>query len=115
MEPKIRRKLKSLSVTLTTSTATGTPIRWDDVAGGKLYMPTITTNATAVQLWTSGSTAGPWHRDCDSGAVADITLVSSTTERRSYPIPDAGFAAGAIMLVAGSTNATCVASVTLKT
>lgn len=116
MEPKIRRKFKALSVTLTTSTSTGTPIRWDDVAGGTLLMPTLTTNATALSVWVSGTTAGPWGRLYDSsGSEAGITLSSSTANQRAYAIPDAAFGAGAIMLVSASTNSTAVATITLKT
>ena len=35
-DQKIRRKYKSLPITLTTATASATTLRWDDVAGGAL-------------------------------------------------------------------------------
>lgn len=116
-EPKIRRKFKSLGITLSTSTAACTPIRWDDVAGGTLLMGTVNTNSATVQLWGSDSTAGPWGRVYDSsGSAADIALAPSLTQSRAYAIPDAGYGLGAVMLVAGTTNSTAaICRVTLKT
>ena len=117
MEPKIRRKFKSLPITLTTATASATTIRWDDVAGGTLLMGTVSTNATTIQLWASGSTDGTFGRLYNAdGSVADITLAPSTTDARIYALPDASYGVGALKLVAASTNATAaVCIVTLKT
>lgn len=116
-DPKIRRKFKALSVTLATSTSSATTLRWDDVAGGCLLMGTVSTSATSIQLWASGSTDGTFGRLYDaSGSAADITLSPSTTEARIYALPDAAYGVGALKLVAGQaagTAATCV--VTLKT
>lgn len=117
MEPKIRRKYKSLPVTLATSAAGATTIRWDDVAGGSLLMGTVSTSATSIQLWASNSADGTFGRLYDaSGSAADITLSPSATEARVYALPDAAYGAGALKLVAGQaagTAATCI--VTLKT
>lgn len=111
MEPKIRRKFKSFSVTLSTATAGCTTIRWDDVAGGSVLMGTGATAATSLQIWASGSTDGQFGRVYDAtGTAADITLSQSTTDARIYQIPDAAYGAGAIKVVAGSaaaTNASC--------
>ena len=49
-EPKIRRKFKSLPVSLSTATQVTTTLRWDDVAGGALLMGTVSTNASTLQL-----------------------------------------------------------------
>lgn len=116
MEPKIRRKFKSLAVTLSTATASATTLRWDDVAGGSLVMGTVSTNATSIQLWASGSTDGTFGRLYDAdGIAADITLAPSLTEARTYAMPDACYGVGAVKLVAGSTNATAaVCIVTMK-
>lgn len=117
MEPKIRRKFKALSVTLSTSTASATTVRWDDVAGGSLLMGTVATAATSIQLWCSGATDGTFGRLYNAdGSAADITLAASTTEARTYALPDACYGVGAIKLVAGQaagTNASC--TVLLKT
>jgi len=117
MEPKIRRKFKALGITLSTSTAVATTIRWDDVAGGTLLMGTVSTSATTIQLWASGATDGTFGRLYNSdGSVADITLAPSTTDARIYAVPDAAYGVGAIKFVSASTNstaATCI--VTLKT
>lgn len=116
-EPKIRRKFKSLAITLSTATQVATTLRWDDVAGGCLLMGTVSTNATTIQLWGSTSTAGDFGRVYDSsGSAADITLSPSLTQPRVYAIPDAAYACGAIKLVAGTTNSTAaICSVMLKT
>lgn len=117
MEPKIRRKFKFVPVTLATSVAAATTLRWDDVAGGSLEMGTVSTNATSVQVWASEAPTGTFGRLYDAtGQAADITLAPSTTEARVYALPDACYGAGAIRLVAGQaagTAAQCI--VTLKT
>jgi hypothetical protein len=117
VEPKIRRKFKSLPITLSTATASATTIRWDDVAGGCLLMGTVNTNATTIQLWASGTTDGTFGRLYDSsGSVADITLAPSATEARIYAVPDAAYGVGALKFVSASTNSTAaVCVVTLKT
>lgn len=117
MEPKIRRKFKAIGVTLSTATASATTLRWDDVAGGTLEMGTVSTAATAIQVWASDSTSSTFGRLYNAdGSSADITLAPSTTEARVYALPDACYGAGAIKLVAGNTAATsAVCIVTMKT
>lgn len=117
MEPKIRRKFKAVAVTLATSTASSTTLRWDDVAGGSLEMGTVSTSATSIQVWASDSDSSAFGRLYNAdGSAADITLAPSTTEPRVYALPDACYGAGVIKLVAGQaagTAASCV--VTMKT
>lgn len=113
-EPKIRRKFKSLSITLSTATSAATTLRWDDVAGGALLMGTVSTNASTLQLWASGTTNGTFGRVYDAaGAAADITLSPSATEPRVYAIPDAAFGVGALKIVAGNTHATAATCVVM--
>lgn len=117
MEPKIRRKFKALPITLSTSVSAATTLRWDDVAGGTLLMGTVSTNSTSIQLWASSAPDGTFGRVYNAdGSAADITLAASTTEARTYALPDACYGVGAIKLVAGQaagTNASC--TVLLKT
>lgn len=117
MEPKIRRKFKAVPVTLTTSSASATTLRFDDVAGGTLEMGTVATAATSIQLWGSDAVSGTYGRVYNAdGSAADITLAASTTEARVYALPDAAFGVGALRLVAGQAAATAaVCIVTLKT
>ncbi len=116
-EPKIRRKFKAVSVTLSTATAAATTLRWDDVAGGTLEMGTVSTAASTIQVWASESESTAFGRLYNTdGSAADITLSPSTTESRVYALPDACYGAGALKLVAGSTAATAaVCIVTMKT
>ena len=116
-EPKIRRKYKSLPITLTTATASATVLRWDDVAGGALYMGTVVTNAATLQLWASPAVDGNWGRVyAADGSAADITLAPSTTQPRVYSLPDAAYGVGALRIVSGDTHSTnAVAVVMLKT
>ena len=114
MEPKIRRKFKALSVTLSTATAAATTIRWDDVAGGGVLLGTSSTSFTSIQLWCSGTTDGTFGRLHDaSGSAADITLAQSATEARVYALPDAVYGVGALKLVAGQAAGTAVSCVVL--
>ena len=116
-DPKIRRKYKALPMTLTTATAAATTLRWDDVAGGALYMGTVVTNAATLQLWASTAVDGDWGRVyAADGSAADITLAPSATQPRVYSLPDAAYGVGALRIVSGDTHSTsAVAVVMLKT
>lgn len=116
-DPKIRRKFKAVPITLTTATQSATIIRWDDVAGGSLYVGTQSTASTTLQLWGAISVDGPWGRVyAADGSAADITLAPSTTQPRVYAIPDAAYGLGALRVVSLTTNSTsATAVVTLKT
>lgn len=115
-EPKIRRKFKAVPVTLSTSTAAATTLRWDDVAGGSLEMGTVATAVTTIQVWASDATTGTFGRLYKvDGSAADMTLAPSTTEARVYALPDEVYGCGAIRLVANNAAATAAtAIVTLK-
>lgn len=117
MEPKIRRKFKAIPVTLTTSSASSTTLRFDDIAGGSLEMGTVATNVTTIQCWGSDAITSTYGRIYNAdGSAADITLAPSATEARVYSLPDACFGVGALRLVANHTLATAaVCIVTLKT
>lgn len=117
MEPKIRRKFKSVPVTLSTATQIATTLRWDDIAGGTLLMGTSSTNVTTLQIWASDTVEGTFGRLYKAdGSAADLTLSASSTQPRIYALPDEVYGCGAIKVVSVSTNstsATCI--VTLKT
>ena len=117
-DPKIRRKFKSVPITLTTATASATTIRWDDVAGGALYVGTQSTASTTLQLWAATSPDSEnWGRVyAADGSAADITLAPSTTQPRVYAMPDAAYGVGALRIVSLTTNSTSsTAVVMLKT
>ena len=116
-EPKIRRKFKAVPITLSTSTAAATTLRWDDVAGGALEIGTVSTAASTLQIWASDATTGPFYRLRKiDGSVADITLSPSTVTGGVYPLPDETYGCGAIKVVSETTNSTAaVCVVMLKT
>lgn len=116
-DPKIRRKFKSLSITLSTATQVATTLRWDDAAGGALLMGTVSTSASTIQLWASATTDGSFGRVyAADGSAADITLAPSATQPRVYNLPDAAYGVGALKLVSGDTHSTsAVCVVMLKT
>ena len=116
-ESKIRRKYKSLPVTLATTVADATAIRFDDVAGGSLVLGTASTNATSIQVWASDAVGGTYGRlHSDGGDASSITLAASTSNSTVYSLPDACYSAGAIKLVPGEAEGTAgSASVLLKT
>lgn len=109
MEPKIKRKFRSFSIALTTSTANATPIRFDDSAGAAIELGTSATSFTSISVWCSESAASAYGRLYKSdGSVSAITLSPSTTEPRFYPLPDECYAAGAVRLVADQAAGTSV-------
>lgn len=113
-EPKIRRKYKSLPITLTTATAAATTIRWDDVAGGSLFLGTVSTNASTLQLWASTTVDGNWGRVyAADGSAADITLVPSTATPQVYALPDAAYGVGALRIVSANTHSTAATAVVM--
>jgi hypothetical protein len=111
-EPKIKRKSRSFTLSLTTSSTTAVPIRFDDVAGGAIVVGTAAATFTSISVWaadSASSTYGRVHKV--DGGVSNITLTSSTSESRVYPLPDECYAAGAVRLVAdqaAGTAASCV-------
>lgn len=113
-DQKIRRKYKALPITLTTATASATTLRWDDVAGGALYMGTVSTSASTLQLWASSAVDGSWGRVYGAdGSAADITLAPSATQGRVYNLPDAAFGAGALRIVSGDTHSTAATAIVM--
>ena len=118
-ESKIRRKYKALTVTLGTSEANSTAIRWDDVAGGTLVLGTVNTAATSIQIWAASAVGGTYGRLYDAaGSAADVTLAGAqvSASATAYALPDASYGAGAIKLVAGQAAGTAAsATVLLKT
>jgi hypothetical protein len=112
MEPKIKRKFRSFQVSLTTTEPTSVPIRLDDVAGGGLVMGTVATTALALDIWAAagpGDTYGLLHKP--DGSAVELTLSASTSQARTYSLPDECYAAGSIKLVAreaAATAANCV-------
>lgn len=113
-EQKIRRKFKALPITLTTSTSSATTLRWDDVAGGAILMGTVSTNASSLVLWASGTTDGSFGRLYTSGgATTDIVLAPSATEPRVYAIPDQAYGVGSLKIVASNTHATAATCVVM--
>jgi hypothetical protein len=113
-EPKIRRKYKAIPITLSTSTAIATTLRWDDVAGGALEMGTSSTNVTTLQVWASDSEVGTFGRLYKvDGSAADITLSPSTTQARIYALPDETYGCGAIKIVSVSTNSTSASCIVM--
>jgi hypothetical protein len=118
MEPKIRRRFKSVPITLSTTTAVATTLRWDDIAGGALSMGTVSTNAsTTLQIWASDSPTGEFYRLRKvDGSAADLTISPSTVNGAIYALPDETYGCGAIKVVSATTNSTsAVCVVMLKT
>lgn len=115
-EPKIRRKFRSIPVTLTTSESSATAIRTDDVAGATLVCGTMSTSATSIQVWAAATAGGTYGRLYDfAGSPANITLTPSSSTGTAYMLPDAVFGAAFIKLVASEAAGTAVdATVVLK-
>lgn len=114
MEPKIKRKFRAFSLSLTTSEASATPIRFDDVAGGSVEIGTTSTSVTSLSIWASESTGSSFGRLYGTdGSVASLALSPSTTEPRVYPFPDACYGVGAVKLVADQAAGTSASVVVM--
>ena len=111
---KIKRYERDVSITLHTTTTLATTIRLDDMAGGVVNAPTMSTNATSLQMWGSNTEAGTFRQlyKADGSAVT-ITLAPSTNVGRIYALPDECYGLPFLKVVSATTNSTgsvCVVS-----
>jgi uncharacterized protein YigE (DUF2233 family) len=115
-DSKIRRKAKSYTVTLATAVAAVDAVPMVDMAGGVVSVGTMSTNASALNLYVSDEEDGTYRQLHDSvGSAANIALQPSTAVGKAYALPDAAFGAQWIKLVSSTTNSTGVtAIVTMK-
>lgn len=115
-EPKIRRKFRTVPITLTTSESSATAIRTDDIAGATLVCGTQHTSAVSIQVWAAATAGGTYGRLYDyAGSPANITLTPSSSTGSAYSLPDAAFGCAMIKLVAAEAVGTITsATVVLK-
>ena len=115
-EVRIRRRSRTLNLTLTTATGAADTLRIEDFAGGVIDVGTMSTNATSLQMWGASSETGTYRRVYKAdGSVADITMAPSTTDGRIYALPDEVFALQFLRIVSATTNSTGIAGiVTIK-
>jgi hypothetical protein len=111
-EPKIKRKFRSINVSLKTSESNSTVILFDDAAGGSIEIGTSVPQFTTLKFYASESqdlTFGSLRKS--DGSEVTVTLSPSSAESRVYPIPDECYGVGAIKVLAGQpegTAARCV-------
>ena len=106
-EVRIKRRVRNVSVTLLTATASVTTLRLDDMAGAVVSLGTMLTASSTLQMWGATSESGPFRRVYKAdGSAADITLAPSTTDGRIYALPDEVFALPFVKIVSGATNST---------
>ena len=111
-EIKIKRRLRSVSVTLSTALSSCETIRMDDMAGGVISMGTVSTNASTLQVYGSDDASATFRRVYGAdGSAADITLAPSTSVGTIYALPDAAFALPFAKIVSGDTHSTGVSAV----
>jgi hypothetical protein len=106
-EMKIRRRLRTVDVTLTTATSSATTINFSDAAGAVISIGTVSTNASTLQIYGAMESDGAYRRVYGSdGSAADVTLTPSSTVGTVYSLPDAAFALPFLKIVSGTTNST---------
>ena len=111
-ETRIKRRTRTLNLTIGTATDAATAIRLDDMAGGIISVGTMATAASTLQLYGATQEAGPYRRVYGAdGSAADITLAPSTSAGQVYSLPDAVYALPFVRIVSGSTAATAVPAV----
>lgn len=113
-EASIIRRLKTVSVTLSTATSSATTVRLNDSAGAIVSLGTMSTNATSLQVYGCDTEDGTYRRLYDfAGSGADITLTPSTSVGSMHAFPDAAFALPYAKLVSADTNSTGVSGVVI--
>ena len=111
-EIKIKRRTRSVEITLGTATADATALRLDDMAGGIISVGTMATSASTLQMFGATEEAGPYRRVYGAdGSAADVTLAPSTADGRIYSLPDSAYALPYVRIVSGNTHATAVPAV----
>ena len=111
-EIKIKRRVRNVSITLSTSTSSATTLRLDDMAGAMVSLATMSTNASSLHLYGAEAEDGSYRRVYDSaGSPANITLQPSTSVGTMYAMPDAAFGLSWCKIVSGDTNSTGVSGI----
>ena len=112
MEPKIKRKFRTLTFTPKTTEAESTAIRFEDAAGGTVFVGPATGAMTKFDVYASHDADGSFGPLLDSdGNAVSITLTTTTATPTVYSIPDACYGAGAVKFVAAdvaATSQTCI-------
>lgn len=111
-EIKIRRRLRTVNVTLHTATSSATTINFSDTAGAVISLGTMSTDASTLQIYGATQADGAYRRVYGSdGSAADVTLTPSSTVGTMYSLPDAAFALPYVKIVSGDTNSSGVVGV----
>jgi hypothetical protein len=111
-EASIIRRLKSVPVTLSTSTSSATTIRLDNAAGAIVSLGTLSTSSSSLHVYGCDTVDGTYRRLYDyAGSPANVTLQPSSSVGTMYSFPDAAFALPYAKLVSGDTHSTGVSGV----
>jgi hypothetical protein len=116
-EVKIKRRIRSVSVSLHTATSSATTVRLDDMAGGVVSLGTISTSVTRIAVHGSDTEGGAFRPLYGpDGSVSEIVLTDpATAPGKIYSLPDAAFALPFVKLVPNNAAANSVScSVVLK-
>lgn len=112
---KIKKLSRVVTATVATTTGVSTTLRLEDMTFAAVQLPTITTNASSIQVWGNTTDTGTFAQLYNSGGTAaSITLTPSTVNQTMYSLPDAVFAVPYIKLVAANANSTATVSVLMK-
>jgi hypothetical protein len=108
----IRRRTRSVPISIGTVVDTADTLRMDDMAGAVVSVGTMATAAATYQCWGSIEPEGPYRRMYDAGGEAvDITLAPSSTDGRVYSLPDGVFAVPYVRIVSSTASATATSAV----
>lgn len=113
-EPKIKRKFQSFPYVLRSSEPLSAAISMDDAAGGAVEIGTVSTSVTSLAVWASESAETSFGRLYKTdGSPVSITISPSTSESRTYSLPDDCYGVGAVKLVANHADATAASCVVM--
>ena len=104
---RITRQHRDSDIVLHTATALATTLDMRDVAGAVVSFGTMSTNASTLHMFVGSRTDGTFTRLYKAdGSIATLTLAPSSTEGRSYSLPDEVFGTEFLKIVSGTTNST---------
>lgn len=109
-----QRKARRQAATISTSSATASTVRFDDVAAGVLVLGGLSTAVAAIVLWASDTQGGPYGplRAADGSPVA---ITTSTTSVSCHVLPDAVRGCHWLRLVSDADPGTAAtATITMK-
>jgi hypothetical protein len=112
---KIRRLSRSVTATISTSSASSSTLRLDDMAAAAVQLPAVAASGT-LQVWGNSTDTGTFVQAYGAdGVAATITIPAAATANGTvYTMPAIAAAVPYVKLVAAAAGVTASATVLFK-